>query len=67
MRNDNISERLEVENITERSRKARLGCFGHVEKRGQDCIRRHTLEMVPPIEEEDEHQRRDGWTVSTET
>ena len=35
-RNNNITERLDLENITERSRKARLGCFGHVKRRYQE-------------------------------
>ena len=47
-RNDNIRERLKVENITERYRKARLRWFGHVKRRYQDYIGRKTLEMVPP-------------------
>ena len=48
VRNDNIiRERLNVENITERCRKARLRWFGHV-KRRDDYVGRNTLEMVPP-------------------
>ena len=35
-RNDNISEILKGENITERCRKARLRWFGHVKRRDQD-------------------------------
>ena len=48
MRNDDIRQRLKVENITERGREARLRWFGHVKRRDQDYIRRKTLEMVPP-------------------
>ena len=40
MRNDNIRERLKVENITERCRKARLGWFGNVKRRDQDYVGR---------------------------
>ena len=47
MRNDDIRERLEVENITERCRKARLRWFGHVKRRDHyDYVGRNTLEMV---------------------
>ena len=49
MRNDNIRERLKVEDITERCRKARLRWFG----RYQAYCGRQTLEMVP-------HERRRG-------
>ena len=48
MRNDNIRERLKVENITERCRKARLRWFGHMKRRDQNYVGRKTLEMVPP-------------------
>ena len=48
VRNDDIRERLKVENITERCRKARLRWFGHVKRRDQDYFGRQTLEMVPP-------------------
>ena len=48
VRNDNIRERLKVESITERCRKARLRWFGHVKRRDQDYVGRKTLEMVPP-------------------
>ena len=47
-RNENIKERLKVESITERCRKARLGWFGHVKRRDQDYVGRKTLEMAPP-------------------
>ena len=40
MRNDDIKERLKVENITERCRKARLRWFGHVKWRDQDYVGR---------------------------
>ena len=33
VRNENINERLNVESITERCRKARLRWFGHVQRR----------------------------------
>ena len=48
VRNDNIRERLKVENTTERCRKARLRWFGHVKRRNQEYVGRKTLEMVPP-------------------
>ena len=48
MRNDDIGEKLKVENITERCRKARLRWFGHVKRRDQEYVGRKTLEMVPP-------------------
>ena len=48
VRNDDIRERLKVESIAERCRKARLGWFGHVKRRDQDYLGRQTLEMVPP-------------------
>ena len=47
LRNENIKERLKVESITERCRKARLRWFGHVKRRDQDYIGRKTQEMVP--------------------
>ena len=48
VRNDNIKERLKVESITERCRKARLMWFGHVKRRDQEHVGRKTMEMVPP-------------------
>ena len=48
VRNDNIRERLKVENVTEMCRKARVGWFGHVNKRDQDYVGRKTLEILPP-------------------
>ena len=48
VRNENIKERLKVESITERCRKARLRRFRHVKRRDQDYVGRKTLEMVPP-------------------
>ena len=48
MRNDNIRERLKVESIAERCRKARLRWFGHVKRRDQDYVGRKTLKMVRP-------------------
>ena len=46
-RNDNIRERLKVENIIEGCRKARLRWFGHVKRRDQHYDRRQIMEMVP--------------------
>ena len=43
VRNDDIRERLEVKNITERCRKARLRGLGHVTRRYQDYVGRQTL------------------------
>ena len=48
VRNDNTRERLKVENITERCRKARLRWFGRVKRRDQEYIGRKTMETVPP-------------------
>ena len=48
VRNENIKERLKVESIAERCRKARLRWFGHVKRRDQEYVGRKTLEMVPP-------------------
>ena len=48
VRNDNIKERLKVESIAERCRKARLRWFGHVKRRDQEYVGRKTMEMVPP-------------------
>ena len=38
VRNENTKERLKVESITERCRKARLRWFGHVKRRDQDYV-----------------------------
>ncbi len=43
VRNDHIREKLKVENITERCRKARLGWFGHVKRRDQEYVGRKTM------------------------
>ena len=48
VRNYNISERLKVENITKRCRKARLKWVGHVMRRDQEYIGRKTTEMAQP-------------------
>ena len=48
VRNDNIKERLKVESIAERCRKARLRWFGHVKRRDQEYVGRKTMEMAPP-------------------
>ena len=48
VRNDNIRERLKVESITDRYRKAKLRWFGNITRRDQDYVGRKTLEMVPP-------------------
>ena len=48
VRNENIKERLKVESIAERCRKARLRWVGHVKRRDQYYLGRKTLEMVPP-------------------
>ena len=44
MRNENIQERLKVESIAERCRKARLRWFGHVKRRYQDYVGRMTVD-----------------------
>ena len=48
VRNENIRERLKVESVTERCRKAHLMWFGHVKGRDQDYVGRKTLETLPP-------------------
>ena len=48
VRNDDIMDKLKVENITERCRKAILMWFGHVKRRDQEYVGRKTLEMAPP-------------------
>ena len=48
VRNENTKERLKVESIAERCRKARLRWVGHVKRRDQDYLGKKTLEMVPP-------------------
>ena len=65
VRNENIKERLKVESIAERCRKARHRWFGHVKRRNKDYVGRQTLDH--PGEEREEDRSRDGWTVSTET
>ena len=47
LRNDGIREKVNVENIKERYRKARLRWFGHVKRRDQEYFGRKTLEIVP--------------------
>ena len=42
MRTENIKERLKVESIAERCRKARLRWFGHVKRQDQDYVGRKT-------------------------
>ena len=63
VRNDDIRERLKVENITERCRKARLRWFGHVKNTSEERLWR----WYQLGEEEEDDRCRDGWTVSTET
>ena len=63
VRNDDIRERLKVENITDRCRKPIMLWFEHVKRRDQDYAGRKTLEMG----EKEEYQSKDVWTVSTET
>ena len=65
VRNDDIRERLKVENITERCRKARLRWFGQVKRRDQEYVGRKTMEMVSPgrrrsIDRKDEVHDRTG-------
>ena len=70
VRDENIKERLQVESIAERWRKARLRWFGHLKRpRLPSYVGRKTLEMVPPGRRKRERpiQARDGWTVSTAT
>ena len=44
--NNNIRERLEADNITEKSRKARQRWFGHVNRRYQNYVGRNTLQTL---------------------
>ena len=62
-RNDDIRERLKVENITERCRKARLMWFGKTKNTSEERLCR----WYHLGEEKEEDRSRDGWTVSTET
>ena len=48
VRSENIKERLTVESIAKRCRKARLMWFGQVKRRYKDYVGRKNLEMVPP-------------------
>ena len=48
VRNEDIKERLKVDSIKERCRKAILRWFGHVNRRDQDNVGINTLEVVPP-------------------
>ena len=64
--NDNIRERLKVENITERCRKARLVVWtrrGKTKTTSEERLWR----WYHPGGGEEEGQRIDGWNVSTET
>ena len=47
VRNDDTSDRLKVDNITKRCRKARLGWFGCVKRRDQEYVGRKTLKVTP--------------------
>ena len=69
MRNDNTREILKVENITEKSRKARLRWFVYVKRRDKEYVGRETLKIVPRAtgEESEEDRSKDGWAVSTGT
>ena len=64
VRNEHIMERLKVESIAERCRKARLRWCGHLTKTTQEEI---LWIWYHPGEESDEDRSRDGWTVSTDT
>ena len=67
VRNENIKERLKVESIAERCRKARLRSVGHVKRRDQDYLGRRLWRWYHPGEESEGDRSRDGWTISTET
>ena len=67
VRNENIKERLKVESIAERCRKARLRWFCQLKRRDQDYVGRKTMEMAQPGRRKRGDRSRDGWTVSTET
>ena len=49
VRNDNIRDRLKVESITERCRKARLRWFGHEKGGYQDYVVRKTRRYISYI------------------
>lgn len=48
VRNDDIRNRLEVENISVLCKKSRLRWYGHVKRRDPGYVGRYTLEMDPP-------------------
>ena len=62
MRNDDIRERLKVENITERCRKERLRWFGETNNTSEERFWR----WYHLGEKKEEDRSREGWTVSTE-
>ena len=64
MRHNDIRERLKVENITERCRKARLMWFGHETKSTSEERLWRGYHLG---EEKEEDRSRDGWIGSTET
>ena len=64
---DKTRERLEVENVTERCRKARLGWFEHVKIRDQEYFGRQTLDVVQPGRRRRGRQNIYVCNVSTET
>ena len=48
MKNEEIREKMGIENIAVRCVKARLRWFGHVKRRGDEYSGRRAMEMVPP-------------------
>ena len=60
MRNDDIGEILNVDNRTERHRKAMLRWFGHAKRRGNDNVGKKTLEIVLPMRRRRRRRRRGG-------
>ena len=65
--NDDTRERMKVENITEKCRKARLRWFDHVKRRYQEYVGRRLCRWYYLVEEKEDDRNLDGCTVSTET
>ena len=48
VRNETVIERLKIEKVTVRIRRARLRWYGHIERRGGDHVGLRTLHMALP-------------------
>ena len=67
VRNDNITERLDVENIAERCRKSETSVVWTRDETRQKIVGRKILEVVPPGRGRRGRPRAEMSTVSTET